>query len=149
MGFYHAAIDRHIRRALDEAITNKRSREQSILAGVPFVYRKDKDLFDYTERSIRQLGEIMRIRNVLVNEYKADTLEVSVKDQFWDLDALLNGSQILSAITGSHFVPKGPNKIQSAVGGAFGGAAIGAELGPTGAGIGAIGGGILGLLSAG
>ena len=99
----------------------------------------------YQLQSVQSLGEALRLLVVARREYEESNLEFEVRGAYWDLDALLMGSQGLSAITGSQYVPRAPSKSQSAIGGAMQGAALGASVGSAVPGLGTAAGAIVGL----
>lgn len=140
VGVWSELFRPHISQELDQEVFNKTARYQLVRESQQLmgrIYLGDAEL---KLRTVQALSEAQRALVIGRAEYEAQDLEVNVKDSTWDLDMLLLGSGILSAITGnSGYVPRGPSKAASALGGALQGAGAGAALGgPIGAGVGAV-----------
>lgn len=80
-----------------------------------------------------------------------DNLEFAYKDAIWELNLLAFVQSSIASAGGAPTVPLGPSKLSMALSGALSGASAGATalagLGPGGAALGAIGGGIFGYLA--
>ncbi len=92
-------------------------------------------------------AEAQRIKFVALSERDKQDLLYDVEEWLWELKLFQYGSNVLSGISGGgQVLPESPSQMQTTLGGAFTGAALGAGIGvtPMQKGIGAIAGGVLG-----
>lgn len=101
------------------------------------------------------LAELHRLKFVIDSEFVGNTADLNWKFASWDMNVYQNAINVLGGIGGSSFVPEGPSKAASAIGGALSGAGTGAAVGTAiapgvgtaiGAGAGFVLGGLSGLL---
>lgn len=105
---------------------------------------------EYQRIATATLIELYRIKIVAKKEENDVTMDIDDRDAKWDLEVFQYGANLLASIGGGTNGTQKPSQWQSAIGGAFSGAAAGANLGGQFgySGWGAIGGGILGAASA-
>jgi len=154
MSAYNNSVGTHIKQGMDEGRINKIARQAFLSEGIGIIHDFNKELYNHTSNSVRILQNIKQDNINIVRDVEAMDLEIDVRDEFWEIDALLTGAAIFGVVSGSHYVPRGPNRSASQAGGLLQGAAMGAVAGgtiggPIGGAIGAGIGGLIGLFSGG
>ena len=112
----------------------------------------DTNRISMYNQSSHYLGELTRVKSVLMREFLERDLDLSVKEVTFPMTVLQYAGNLLAAPAGGTVVSgadKPGNPVMSAVGGAMSGAATGAAMGSVvpgiGTAIGAVAGGLLGL----
>jgi len=139
---------------------NKDARTKVVLTGLDVLQRFLLNKSNLLQTATQLKAEITNQKIIARGEYEESNLQLDINSALWDLDIFGRGMALVGGISGyAHPLPKGPNKIGSALGGALKGAGAGASVGtalapitgglsvPIGAGIGALLGGIGGLFS--
>lgn len=134
-----------IRAGVQVALANKGAREQLLLASIQQMLQYKQYVFELRKGLVQLLAEVNRINFVMDSEYVGNTADLNTRYSTWDFTALGNVGTFLGSLGGGTYVPEGPTKGASVLGGAVAGAGAGAAFGPVGAGIGAVAGGLAGL----
>lgn len=139
------------RLSTDAARINKIAKEQRFAIGMLDVQRMITSRAEFERTAAELLTDQNRIKILATHEYDSKVNETSVESTLWNLSVARGGADILVAPGGmASAIPKtNVNPARSALGGALKGAGAGFILGgPPGAAIGAISGGIAGLIGA-
>ena len=141
----------HLESLVRSRLTEKELKDRYLFEGAGRMLEAYRTKTDFSQRATNLTVETRRIQALLQSEQYASDLDIDVKSEGWDMELFQQGANVLSAVHGSVVPNAGkPSRFQSAVGGAMGGAALGAQAGggnPWAIGGGAIAGGIAGLFS--
>lgn len=105
------------------------TRDQFVMQGIQQVLQFKIQIIEFQKQLATILTEITRINFVMDSEYIANTADLNWKHSSWDMNVYANGIAVLGGLGGSQFVPEGPSKASSAIGGALQGAGSGALAG--------------------
>lgn len=140
---YVEMFAREISARIQMETLNKQSRDKFVIDSVNLMLRHKQFVHELQKALTQIITEIKRIGFVIDSEYTANTADLNWKHASWDMNVYKNGVTVLGGIGGSQFVPDGPTKASSAIGGALSGAGTGAAIGSAVPGIGtAVGAGV-------
>lgn len=149
--FFSRALTVQIESRLRAEITDKQARDSILNQHTQVMLQYRQFSVEMKKALTSVLAEVKRIGFVMDSEYVTNTADINWKHSTWDLEVYQRGLNVLGGLGGGQFVPDGPSKAGSAIGGALQGAALGTQLGSVvpglGNAVGAIGGGLLGLAS--
>lgn len=153
MQMYAQAFRAELTARIQSALSEKQTRDQVIVQGVGHMLQYKQFMFELKRSLVSMIAEIKRIGVVSDSEYVGNTADLNWKYAQWDWNVYASATGVLGGIGGGTFVPEGPTKTSSALGGALSGAGTGAALGSVvpglgtavGAGVGAVVGGLAGL----
>ncbi len=139
----------HLDSMIRTRLTEKDLKDRYLFEGANRMLEAFRTKTDFSQRATHLTTETKRIQALLQAEQYASDLEIDVKSEGWDMEIFQQGANVLSAVHGSVVPNAGkPSRVQSAVGGALGGAALGAQASggnPWAIGGAAIAGGLAGL----
>jgi len=110
------------------ASQDKQSRDQLLGQGIQLHLQYQQFIFEMRRNVVALLAEVKRIGFVMDSEFVANTADLNWKFASWDWNVYQNATNILGGIGGGQFVPEGPTKAASAIGGALSGAGAGGAL---------------------
>jgi hypothetical protein len=128
-------------------LANKMSREEMIKGAVQIMQDTLRMRINYDLEATKILGDLTRMSIVAKSEHEGAQMDLRKQYEMWGYEILQQGANLLSAGQGgSAFVPNSPSRAASVLSGALGGASAGAQFGPVGMGVGAVAGGLLGMI---
>lgn len=123
----------------------KQTRDSILSQGIQLHLGYQQFLHELRKNLVVMRGEVNRLNFVMDSEYVANTADLNWKYASWDWNVYANATAVLGGIGGGTYVPEGPSKTGSTIGGAMTGAAIGTAIAPgVGTAVGAVVGGLAG-----
>ena len=110
------------------AIEQVRDRSDKILRGIDQILQMISFELDYDRVLTHFTAETERIKYVMKKEEYDKGVEYEVADEMWDINVFQPGANMLAAISGGTGYQPPITPGQTAIGGAFTGAAIGARV---------------------